>query len=375
MSEAASRRVAYLDGVRGVAAQIVVIHHFILGFGTHHRTLDAIFNGYTAVLIFFVLSGLVMSASSAKADTPLPLRCFTRYLRLALPMLPVALVGWVLLGIFPTASSDLAQLTLSAWSARTYNVGLPPAWQVLTDAIIQPFMSGSIYLNTSTGTMGPELAGSILVFVLIRYCRQRWRPLVLSAVCLIGLGLRGSWSFQGDALFCFASGSLLWHYRGVIPRLPTGISHLAVAISVPILVLTGYGVSVPLGFVYSIEPNNILKLFVVVALIGGIIASRQLQALFGGPLPVFLGRISFGVYLIHQPLESTIFARLYALWRPHRVGLAALLIAFTVVSAIAGWAVTLLADEPIVRALKELTGRYSGAAKLRFAQQSLRLAD
>jgi peptidoglycan/LPS O-acetylase OafA/YrhL len=134
------------------------------------------------------------------------------------------------------------------------------------------------------------------------------------------------------------------------------------------LILTGYGFSVPAGAAYSIEPNNILKLFVVAVLVGGIVASRQLQALFESPLPVFLGRISFGVYLIHQPLESTVFARLYTLWRPQGLGLLALLIGFIGVSAIAGWAATLLVDEPVVRALKDWSRRYSVSAEPRFGQ-------
>ena len=81
---------------------------------------------------------------------------------------------------------------------------------------------------------------------------------------------------------------------------------MAVGLCVPMLILTGYGFSIRVGSTYSVQPNNMLKLFVVAVLIGGIIASQIFQALFGSQLPVFLGRISFGVYLVHQPLESTI---------------------------------------------------------------------
>ena len=135
-------------------------------------------------------------------------------------MLPVALVAWVLLLIFPTASREVGTLAHSTWSTGTYSAGPPPIWQVLTDAMIKPFISGSIYLNTSTGTMGPELAGSILVFIFIRYGHRTWRPLLLAAICAACLIIQGHWGFQRDALFCFASGSLIWHYRLEIGRLP-----------------------------------------------------------------------------------------------------------------------------------------------------------
>jgi peptidoglycan/LPS O-acetylase OafA/YrhL len=46
-TETKERRVAYLDGIRGIAAQIVVVHHFILDFGPGNRKLDAVSNGYT----------------------------------------------------------------------------------------------------------------------------------------------------------------------------------------------------------------------------------------------------------------------------------------------------------------------------------------
>jgi hypothetical protein len=65
-TETNERHVAYLDGVRGIAAQIVVVHHFILDFGPGNRKLDAVFNGYTAVLIFLVLSGFVFSPGSTR---------------------------------------------------------------------------------------------------------------------------------------------------------------------------------------------------------------------------------------------------------------------------------------------------------------------
>lgn len=363
MTEPNSRRVAYLDGVRGVAAQFVVIHHFVLGFGSDHRKLDALFNGYTAVLIFFVLSGFVMSASSAKAELPLVFRAWTRYLRLALPMLPVALVAWLLIAIFPDASVDLGYEVHSAWSTRTYAAGTPPIWQVLTDAMIKPFVSGAIYLNTSTGTMGPEFIGSILTFILIRYCNQQWRPALLGIVGILCLTIYGDWDFQRDALFCFASGSLIWHYRAAIARIPDYLCVSAGLLTMPILVITAYGISVKLGSSYSFGPNGIVRLFAVGILIASVVGSRHLQTLFGSPFAVFLGRISFGVYLIHQPIESTLFAWLYELTIPHGVWLLLLFWGFALTSLLTGWLVTVAFDEPVVSALKAWSKKISARSR------------
>ena len=72
-------KLKFLDGVRGLAALIVVIHHYILAFfpamffgnskinhfaGEHEYStspLQLFYNGSFAVCIFFVLSGFVLS--------------------------------------------------------------------------------------------------------------------------------------------------------------------------------------------------------------------------------------------------------------------------------------------------------------------------
>jgi peptidoglycan/LPS O-acetylase OafA/YrhL len=66
-----NKRVAYLDGVRGIASLMVVISHIInchWAWKIESKVSLLVFNGSDAVSLFFVLSGLVLSRKYLKDD-------------------------------------------------------------------------------------------------------------------------------------------------------------------------------------------------------------------------------------------------------------------------------------------------------------------
>jgi peptidoglycan/LPS O-acetylase OafA/YrhL len=80
-------RLEYLDAVRGIAALLVVVYHFIgwkWGDYTKYHLASLIFNGSDAVSFFFVLSGFVLSYKYFHSDVGINLPRFTykRILRL-----------------------------------------------------------------------------------------------------------------------------------------------------------------------------------------------------------------------------------------------------------------------------------------------------
>src|ERR1700741_4157400 len=104
-----ARRLHQLDGLRGIAALTVVVFHYLSAFVpalTPDQTknphwlsdtpLAVTFNGPFAVVVFFVLSGFVVS-KAALGQGPLPLTIALRYLRLTIPMLVSVLLAWLLL--------------------------------------------------------------------------------------------------------------------------------------------------------------------------------------------------------------------------------------------------------------------------------------
>ena len=65
-------KVPYLEGLRGIAAMQVVLLHFVTGFlpNTAQHSwppLRVLFDGHTAVYVFFLISGAVLAPSFARS--------------------------------------------------------------------------------------------------------------------------------------------------------------------------------------------------------------------------------------------------------------------------------------------------------------------
>src|SRR5687768_12215241 len=110
-------RVRYLDGLRGILALIVFLHHFLycfaptIIFGGEYREflrtgpstpakllaltpVNFIFNPLTAIIFFFILSGFVQTYNYfQKPDLKFLQKSFLkRYIRLAVPLIAVVML-------------------------------------------------------------------------------------------------------------------------------------------------------------------------------------------------------------------------------------------------------------------------------------------
>lgn len=128
-------RLEYLDSVRGMAALAVLIGHYHAGFGIPsfvpawlwNTPFSIVRDGYAAVAMFFVLSGLVLSLKHVRAPAPFPrgtrdLAAFfiARIARILLPFLAVLWLSAALqLGLPRSVSTVPPPSTwlLSFWTA------------------------------------------------------------------------------------------------------------------------------------------------------------------------------------------------------------------------------------------------------------------
>jgi peptidoglycan/LPS O-acetylase OafA/YrhL len=295
------RRLDYLDSVRGLAAFTVIVYHFI-GWRwaeTLNFKLGAmVFNGSDAVSLFFVLSGLVLSWKYFEPDTSLPIdglhyRSYVvnRVVRLYLPFL-VALAGYYLYN----HRHDAFGLMVKEFVTNKHH------WA--EEALL---IRGKHDLYIPGWTLESEMAASLFVpflALLLRYNRQ------LFGFAVVGILILGSpvvfW-----VLFHFCLGILLTYY---FRRIATYDARQArwypYRYGLYVLVFLLFS----LRHILRISPlgetsNYWLGLFrldtfhftgVAAALmLAYIINSPRLQhALVSRPL-LFLGRISYSVYLLH----------------------------------------------------------------------------
>lgn len=175
-----------LDGLRGLAALIVIFGHYANAFypaitgpsDAVHSRFDVLISGTPAFLVFaasfsvsvfFVLSGFVLSVSFFRSSSSRSLTqsAIKRYFRLMLPALVSILIAYGLLKIGAFRNLEVAHITGSTgWLARFWNF---PAdlGQALYEGLYGIFFTGANSYNTSLWTMQVELFGSFLLFMIL----------------------------------------------------------------------------------------------------------------------------------------------------------------------------------------------------------------
>jgi peptidoglycan/LPS O-acetylase OafA/YrhL len=368
----APSRVTELDGLRGAAALSVCIFHFFcmvhppLAHNMNgdqaasmilHTPISALWNGHLAVMIFFVLSGFVISAATARKDAPAGMIVIIRYLRLAVPVTASVVFAWVLLTIFPTAAASLAavQETPAIWLDYTIQGEIPALWWALYDGLLRNFVVGGSDLNNVLWTMRYELVGSVALILIYRLTPPWARVALLGGIALSLIAL------NQPRYLAFALGGLLYESTraGSLPRTldGIGIGTLVAGMGLGSLAtdtLPRYGISVPdlpvlrsVGYADSFPMLGAAGLVLV-----GVMISPSLRRLFSARIPQYLGRISFGLYLVHAPLLYTLVAALAA---RGTAGAAVLLAIFLTAAFATAHLLTVAVEAPLLRGLTRLS--------------------
>ncbi|MET3602206.1 acyltransferase family protein [Martelella mangrovi] len=312
-----------MDSVRGGAAVAVVLGHSILAFwpgiGRNQyfnmfssSPLSLIWNGSSAVCIFFVLSGVVLSAgyfSSSRNDYYIEISAIRRYPRLVVPILITTIISYFIMKFQLINSIDVANITNSKWLVRYYNFD-----QKFIDSIKFGFYDVFFSYKPTTSyvppawTMKIELYGSFIVFsVLAIFGRSRTRVIAYCALIVL------MWdTFYVGFVFgviisdCFLNGKV---WRGFKMYYGFGVLFLG------LILLSHTGRSDWLTSLVGRVDNKHLSDFI--NMIG---ASLVIIALMGcnelrRPLEIsalkWLGKVSFPLYLVHFVVLSTLGAWVY----------------------------------------------------------------
>jgi peptidoglycan/LPS O-acetylase OafA/YrhL len=366
-------RVVALDGLRGLAAFIVVVFHFlcllvptaVTGMTSEplmalvNTPLSILWDGRFAVSVFFVLSGFVMAAAAERRHEMLVTNIVTRYLRLAVPVTASVALAWVLLSLFPTATLELRDSleNPSRWMEHTHQGHIPSLLHAGYDGLAGNFLTGGSRFNNVLWTMQIELIGSVALFALYWFSTGRMRIVIL---CGAGLAILGIAEIRPD-YFAFVLGALMYeaYVRGRIHALGRMVPPIALAAGIV------FGAVGPDAFerwgMEGLIPWRVKDAISVVAaalIMYAVITMAVAARFFSMRVLRWLGRISFGLYLVHAPLLYTVVAYAHGQlgWR-----LWVLAPAYFGLTLLLAHLFTIGVDEPTLRQLKRfrrLAGKF-----------------
>ncbi len=331
VTSSASKKIVPLESMRGLAAFMVFLFHFILGFMPQRHGQErniaipgenlletpffSLINGHAAVTFFFVLSGFVLSYSyfSKGTNDGLLGSVIKRWPRLFPMALISTLFSWLMIHHGFYSYVDVAQITKSGWMARFASSSGDFLNASFSDAFMQgfffSFFRGDYNLNTSLWTMHYEFIGSLLVFGLIPVLNGIHGKVALILMFILLLA-----AFFTNAYMCaFIMGCFLSYYRcqlrsekGLMP-----VNKVMLILSL-LLVFLAFGYFEPgYGFYsfineYRLVNTHPMRIIIhsvaAVILIQIILNYESVYKLFDGSVGRFLGRCSFALYVIHVPL-------------------------------------------------------------------------
>lgn len=317
------KKIQYLNGLRGVAAFEVVFHHFVLAFypalfsgpgiPTHLAAgeevaasgsfLNLLWDGNFAVCIFFVLSGFVLSHKFFLQKEPeiITASAVKRYFRLALPVAFSVLLAYVFMKLSLFYNDPVATLSGSGWLSGFWNFQ-PDFFDSLKQAFIGSFFFSIFDYNAILWTIACEFMGSFLVFgFLAIFGKVRKRFWAYAFLILV---------FFQTYYLAFILGMLLSDviaHRQMILR-----NSKAKRVWLSILLVGGLFLgSFPIGrgsegtmYAFMDIPQMVSAatfyhiigaFFLMIVLLD----SKKMQRFFSFKYFLFLGEISFAMYLLH----------------------------------------------------------------------------
>ncbi|MGP8216651.1 MAG: acyltransferase family protein [Bacteroidia bacterium] len=317
------KRIHFVDGIRGIAAVIVVLYHYLLGFypalyrfeaqyshtdnlSEKHLTLSIFsifYNASFAVCMFFVLSGYALSYSFFKnknSKIVLIPAIIRRYLRLEIPILFSAVLSFILLaaGLYTNVYIAVQYTKSTFWLSGLWNIQ-PSFFEMVKESVYTSiFKGGSIKYNTVLWTMYIEFMGSMVVFLtLALFGRSKIRYLMYLVIMIV---LNMYFSY----LPAFVIGIALCDFYNSAerPRLYGFVSIVLFALGIYIGSYQNVGTTRTIwnGLDWLFHANKTFPYILGASLILlAVINAKPLQKIFSSKIMQFFGKISFSLYLIH----------------------------------------------------------------------------
>jgi len=246
-------------------------------------------NGSAAVAVFFVLSGFILSLPFAKDRSRLRVATalLKRWPRLAVLTTIACLFSWATIALSQDYYEQAAAVTGNTWMASHFNAplhGHDISWlAALRNGLYEVFLYGDVKFDSPLWTMRIELFGSFAIFIAapVLFGLKSW-PLRLTAIAaaMAAVGISFPMTYFSDflvgtilaMLFCFSSAENHHIHAPIKALMPAGeTAH----------------------FVWDVSAA-----LIIMVLLGNPFLCR----LFSKKWAVWLGMLSFPLYLVHVPI-------------------------------------------------------------------------
>ena len=292
-----------LDALRGLAALVVVAHHFVLlGSPTSYSKflLHVMANGHSAVMLFFVLSGFVLALPIAEGRVQPYLSYVSRRVcRIYLPYLAGLALALMCDALFHERQIS-SSFVGNAWS-------VPVSFRVIAQHVA--FIGDYDYtqVNPAFWSLVHEMRISLIFppFCLALY-RLKLGPALVMLGCLTGLGTLLCLQIPSQArTFVSIHYMAIFGLGALLARDRARVASWYEAAGKPLK----YVVALAAGCLYVSRTQNMAlrigPLADIPVALGAMLLivltlnSKTAKALLEHRLPTFLGRISYSLYLIH----------------------------------------------------------------------------
>ncbi|MBS5660834.1 MAG: acyltransferase [Clostridiales bacterium] len=326
------QRLDWIDGLRGICCILIFVHHFLLIFypGTYSGNavpshmiakLDiylaqspfaSLFNGNFLVCIFCVVSAVSISYSIFRRTdlNRLSRSMIKRFPRLALPLFVTSLLVYFMIKL-SLFENDAAVRITQSWWLDLYYKNDPELWQVFRTSFIDVWFVGNSEFSTAFWMLKYIFYGSFATYILSIMAWNKNKKILfvylLTAVAFLLLD---------NLIFNFILGTILGYFISNEMKPPHSKT-----IGV-LLILLGMFLG---GYPTGISPDNVYRFFPVVLKevkpyfvyhsIGAFLMVAGLYyldlKLLKRRLFLFLGKISYAVYLLHIPVLFSFSTKLF----------------------------------------------------------------
>jgi peptidoglycan/LPS O-acetylase OafA/YrhL len=327
----ANRKLGHLDGLRGLAAVIVVLNHFVAAFLpaavygslaiTHFSFEKTIYTtplqlfvaGNFSVCIFFALSGFVLSQRffTTKDLSHVRVGAAKRYFRLMPPVLASVVISYVIYKFGLTHNQAATKITGSTlWLGQLWPhpVGLLEAlWHGTYGVIIGN--ADTTLFNNPLWTMKLEFYGSMLIFAFLALFGTASKRWVVYVVLILLL--------RNGYYLAFIAGVALCDLAINRPQIKFG--RLTLIMSLATGLLLGAAPTAPIqipGLPLSVATIPPHVLGAILVLFAAIYSKTMQRALSTNGLR-YLGKISFSVYLLHVLILGSFTAFVFTYFIHH----------------------------------------------------------